>query len=122
MGGTRQADDAVAWYCHYRLSKLLDEGKKQKELALIGEIPPSAVNHLLKHGRGTGPTTAAGFAKIFGFKTRGQLTDAADLWWATHEARRYAKQAKHEMDRERRIKDLDESEPSEAKKSRPKTA
>ncbi len=108
MSGARQTDEAVIWFCHWRMTELLDAGRTQKELAGLGGIPPSAVNHLRKHGRGVGATTAAGFAKILGFETRGQLVDEADRWWSTPEARRYARQAKSAMEREQRIKDIDE--------------
>lgn len=101
MSGGRASDDAVIWYCHKRLMQLLSEGAEQKKLAKLGGIPASAVSHLRRHAKGVGPATATGFAKIFGFSTRGQLVDAADRWWATDEARAYAKREWNRMARER---------------------
>lgn len=122
MAAGRGTDEAVIWYCHYRLRKLLAEGATQKEIAGRGPVPRSAVNHLLKHAKGVGSTTAAGFAKIYGFATRGQLTDAADLWWATSAAREYAKREWAAMVRGREIRDIDDTVADGEKKHSSKTA
>jgi plasmid maintenance system antidote protein VapI len=99
----RTPDDSVAWYCHMRASAMLGEGKTQKKLAELAGVPKSAVNHLVKHAKGVGPSTAAGFARAFGFQTRGGLVDAADVWWE-REGRTYALAEMRAMARERQAK------------------
>lgn len=77
----RASDDAVTWYCHMRVSQMLAEGYTQKRIAELADLPKSAINFLVKNGKGVGATTAKGLAKAFGYRTRGMMVDQADAWW-----------------------------------------
>ncbi len=99
----RASDEALAWYCHKRITELLQSGVSQKEIAKRSGLPPSAINHLLKNGKGVGSLTAAAFTELFGFKTRGALIDAADTWLAG-EGKHYALHEQRRQSRERERK------------------
>ena len=101
MAGGRIPDEAVAWYCHMRLRKMLVEGTTQKQIAEATKIAPSAINLLVKSAKGVGPSTARAFVQLLGFETRGQLTDAADNWWANEGGQTYAIREMREQLRER---------------------
>jgi plasmid maintenance system antidote protein VapI len=99
----RAPDEPVAWYCHKRVLEMIAGGLTQKKIAEVAGVPKSAVNHLVKHAKGVGSSTAAGFARAFGFQTRGGLVDAADAWWE-REGRSYALSEMRAMARERQAK------------------
>lgn len=79
--GGRTSDDAVNWFCHVRLRTLIAAGAKQKDIASRASLPEAAVSYAARSAKGIGPTTAAKLAPILGFRTRGELVDAADVWW-----------------------------------------
>ena len=81
MAGGRVSDDAVNWYCHVRLLALVESGVQQKTIAEQTQVAESALTGIKKSASGVGPATAAKLAKLFGFRTRGALVDAADEWW-----------------------------------------
>lgn len=85
--GGRERDEAISWYCHMRLKKMIDEGVEQKKLARRAAIPASGLNALIKRGIGFGLPTASAFTGILGFETRGQFVDAADAWYQREGAR-----------------------------------
>jgi hypothetical protein len=85
--GGRERDEAISWYCHMRLKKMIDDGAEQKALAKRAAIPASGLNALIKHGIGFGLPTASAFTGILGFETRGQFVDAADAWYQREGAR-----------------------------------
>jgi hypothetical protein len=99
----REPDDAVAWYCHMRISAMIAEGMNQKQIALAAKLPKSAINHLVMNAKGVGPGTAAALSVILGFTTRGALTDEADEWWAT-QGERYAAREMKAMARARQLR------------------
>lgn len=99
----RSTDEALAWYLHWRLQKMLGDGMNQKQIAATAKIPRSALNHLLKNGRGVGSSTAAAFVEMFGFKTRGALIDAADLWFSK-DGKLYALAEMRKQSRERELR------------------
>lgn len=100
----KERDDAVAWYCHMRFKKMIEDGARQNELAEAAKVPPSAINHLIKNAGGVGLTTARAFVSLFGFETRGQLVDAADEWYGTAEAGRYIVRETRVMNEEKLAK------------------
>ncbi len=108
----RASDAALAWYCHWRISQLLESGVNQKDIAKKTRLPPSAINHLLKNGKGVGSLTAAALTELFGFKTRGALIDAADEWFVG-DGKHYALHEQRRQSRERERKLLESAEESE---------
>lgn len=121
----RSTDEALAWYLHWRLQKMLSDGMNQKQIAAQAKIPRSALNHLLKNGRGVGSLTAAAFVEMFGFKSRGALIDAADAWFAK-DGKLYALAQMRAQSREREQKTEQIAEQAaksvEKARSRKKTA
>jgi plasmid maintenance system antidote protein VapI len=101
--GGRTPDEAVSWYCYMRVHEMIEKGATQKQLSELSKIPKSAINHLIKNAKGVGPSTAAAFVQLFGFETRGQLVDAADVWWAK-EGKSYAIRHMRAMAKEREAK------------------
>lgn len=99
----RASDDAVAWYLRMRLTQLIEveRSKLQSQVADEANLPRSALSNIYLHSRGAGPATAAALAKYLGFKSRGEMTDAADAWWDTPEARDFALDRMHARERER---------------------
>lgn len=99
----RASDDAVAWYLRSRLTQIIEveKSKNQAQIADEADIPRSALSNIYLHSRGAGPATAKALAKYLGFKSRGEMTDAADAWWATAEGRDFALDRMHARERER---------------------
>jgi len=87
----RPSDDAVAWYLRMRLEKIIDieRSKTQAEIADEADIPRSALSNIYLHSRGAGPGTSGPLAKFLGFKSRGEMVDEADRWFATPEGREF---------------------------------
>ena len=84
----RASDDAVAWYLRMRLTQILEgpNAKKQSVVADEAKIPRSALSNIYLHSKGAGPGTSGPLAKYLGFKSRGEMVDEADRWFATAEA------------------------------------
>jgi len=119
MAASKATGDAIAWYCHMRLKKMMAEGVTQKDLSRAAQIPASAVSHLLKNGKGVGVQTLTGFANLFGFDTRGRLVDAADLWWESG-GRAYALAEIRAAARERALQaEMDDTGERHVAKKRP---
>lgn len=99
----RASDDAVAWYLRKRLTDIIEveKSKNQAQIADEADIPRSALSNIYLHSRGAGPATAAALAKYLGFRSRGEMTDVADVWWATPEARDFALDRMHARERDR---------------------
>jgi len=117
----RSTDEALAWYLHWRVSKMLKDGSNQKQIAEQAEVQRSALNHLLKNGRGVGSVTSAAFVELFGFKTRGNLIDAADAWFAK-DGKLYAlaEQRSQSRERERKTEESAEQAAKSVEKARPR--
>ncbi|HEY8944775.1 MAG TPA: hypothetical protein VIM73_10955 [Polyangiaceae bacterium] len=99
----RGTDESVTWYLHKRLNELLAQGAKQTTIAERTGQPKSAVNLLVNHGQGAGSVSVANYVELLGFKTRGELIDAADAWWSK-EGNAYVVQQLREIQRKREEK------------------
>jgi hypothetical protein len=81
MAGGREPDLALNWYCHVRIAAMIDSGVTGTRIAEETGLAESAVSTAKTKAIGIGAATAKRLVKLLGFKTRGELVDAADKWW-----------------------------------------